>query len=157
PRLIRALASSDRETRQAALKDLFACLLHQGSVNEATASAVPFLFELLGAPAVPERNWIAFLLASIAVGRGYLEAHAGVDQQRSSQLLAARGATLEAELLREEQVVERVRDAVGRSVLLLLPHLADGQSEIRAAVARALGGQAEHAAELIAALEAAEE
>ena len=52
PRLLRELASNEREQRQTALKDLFACLLHQGSVYEATARAVlgpahPFPWETL--------------------------------------------------------------------------------------------------------------
>ena len=72
PKWIRALASSDRNERQAALKELFACLLHQGTVYDATALAVPFLFELLSSSSTPDRNWVAFLVASIADGKGYL-------------------------------------------------------------------------------------
>ena len=156
PRLIRSLASVDREERQSALKQLFACLLHQGTVYEATALAVPFLFELLASPATPERNWIAFLLASLAEGKGYLKVHTSTDEQRWRQILSARGATLEAELSREEATVRSVQAEVARRVQLLVPHLADGQSEIRAAVARALGQVTARAAELLPALEAAE-
>src|SRR6187402_2162584 len=67
-RMLRELASSNRELRQSALKELFACLVHQGTVSEASALAVPFLFELLADPATRDRHWIAFLLASIGVG-----------------------------------------------------------------------------------------
>jgi HEAT repeat protein len=156
PRLIRALVSADREERQTALKELFACLLHQGTVYEATALAVPFLFELLANPSTPERNWIAFLLASIANGQGYLKVHTSLDEQRWRKILVERGTTLEAELQREEQIVNSVQLEVGRAVRLLVPHLSDGQSEIRAAVARALGRQTARAQELIPVLEAAE-
>lgn len=156
PRQLRELASSDRELRQTALKDLFACLLHQGSVYEATARAVPFLFELLADPATPERSWLAFLLASIAEGQGYLKAHTGLEEQRWRELLAERGTTLEAELQREDEVVRAVRLAVGRGVEQLVPFLNDSQSEIRAAVARALGQYPTRAAQLLPALEAAE-
>lgn len=156
PRLLRALSSSEREQRQTALKDLFACLLHQGSVYEATARAVPFLFELLADPATPERSWIAFLLASIGDGQGYLKVHTSLDERRWRQLLAERGTTLEAELEREDEVVRGVRLAIGRGVEQLLPFLNDSQSEIRAAIARAAGQFPARAAELLPALEAAE-
>ena len=156
PRLLRDLGSSEREQRQTALKDLFACLLHQGSVYEATARAVPFLFELLADPSTPERSWIAFLLASIGDGQGYLKVHTGLDEERWRQLLAERGTTLEAELEREDEVVRGVRLAIGRGVEQLLPFLHDSQSEIRAAIARAAGQFPARAAELLPALEAAE-
>jgi hypothetical protein len=156
PRLIRDLSSTDRERRQTALKDLFACLFHQGSVYEATARAVPFLFEVLADPATPERNWLAFLLASIADGRGYLNLHTSLDEQRWRRLLAERGTTLEAELQLEDEVVRAVRLAVGRNIEQLVPFLNDGQSEIRAAVARALGQYPARAAELLPQLQAAE-
>jgi len=156
PRLIRQLGSGDREPRQGALKELFACLFHQGSVYEATARAVPFLFELLADPTTPERNWLAFLLASIADGQGYLKIHTSSDEQHWRQLLAERGTTLEAELQREDEVVRCVRLAVGRSIERLAPFLDDRQSEIRATVARALGKYPARAAELLPLLEAAE-
>lgn len=156
PRLIRALAAADREARQTALKELFACLLHQGSVYEATALAVPFLFELLASPTTPERNWLAFLLASIADGKGYLKLHTSMEEQRWRKLLAERGTTLEAELEREDAIVRSVHVEVGRAVQLLVPYLTDSQSEIRAAVARALGRYPGRGAELLLPLEAAE-
>jgi hypothetical protein len=155
PRLIRELSSTDRESRQAALKELFACLFHQGSVYEATAAAVPFLFELLADEATPERNWLAFLLASIADGQGYLKIHTSSDEQRWRQLLAERGTTLEAELQREDEVVRGVRLAVGLRIEQLAPFLDDSQSEIRAAVARAFGQFPERAAQLLPHLDAA--
>lgn len=156
PRLIRLLAAGDREQRQTALKELFACLLHQGTVYEATALAVPFLFELLSSSSTPERNWIAFLVASIADGKGYLSVHIGVDEQRWRKILAERGTTLEAEREREDRIVRMVHAEVGRAVHLLLPYLSDGQSEIRAAIARALGMHPQRAGELLPMLEAAE-
>ena len=155
PQLLRALPGADREERQSALKELFACLLHQGSVYEATARAVPFLFELLADAKTPERNWIAFLIASLGDGKGYLNMHTSADEQRWRQMLAERGTTLEAELQQEDAVVQAVQLEIGRSVQLLLPYLSDTQSEIRAAVARALGRQRTGADQLIPTLEAA--
>src|SRR4051812_24355006 len=54
PARIRALAAKDRDERQAALKELFARLVHQGSVFDATPRAVPFLFELLADESTPD-------------------------------------------------------------------------------------------------------
>ena len=156
PRLIRALASTDGAQRQTALKDLFASLLHQGAVYEATASAVPFLFELLASDATEERNWVAFLLASIAQGQGYLKAHTNLDEERWRQALAERGSTLEAELQREDEVVRSVQLALGRGVEQLAPFLSDGEAEVRATIARALARYPARAAELLPALEVAE-
>jgi hypothetical protein len=156
PRLIRALASADREQRQPALRELFGCLLHQGTVYEATALAVPFLFELLASPTTAERNWIAFLVACIADGKGYLSAHPSIDEPTWRKILIERGTTLEAEREQEDKIVRAVQAEVGRAVHLLLPYLSDGQSEIRAAVARALGLHPERAGELLPLLTAAE-
>jgi len=156
PRLVRALGAPDRDERQTALKSLFGCLVHQGSVNEATLRAIPFLFELLAEPSTPERNWLAFLLASVGDGRGYLRAHTSLDEQSWRAVLAERGTTWEAELEREDEMVRSVQRELGRGVQLLAPHLNDSQSEVRAAVARALGHQLPHAAELVPILEAAE-
>lgn len=153
--MLRELGSSDRELRQGALKDLFACLVHQGSVSEASALAVPFLFELLAEPGTRERNWIAFLLASIGVGRGYLQIYTGIDEEHWRRILTERGTTLEVERLREERVVSRVHDEIGRALQLLLPFLNDGQSEIRAVVARALSRHVERRDAILPPLEAA--
>jgi hypothetical protein len=153
--MLRELASSNRDLRQSALKELFACLVHQGTVSEASALAVPFLFELLAEPSTRERDWIAFLLASIGVGKGYLEVHTGIDEERWRRILAERGTTLEVERQREERVVSRVHDELGRGLELLLPFLSEGQSEIRAAVARALSRHVERREAILPALETA--
>jgi hypothetical protein len=148
PARLRALGSRDSDMRKDALKELFACLVYQGTVSEATEAAVPFLFELLADETTPERSWLAFLLASMGDAKGYLSLLGG-------PALSERGGSLELELAREQELVERVRAALGRGMSQLLPYLGDNQSEIRAAVARALGYQAKHAAELLPALERA--
>jgi hypothetical protein len=156
PARIRALAAKDRDERQAALKELFARLVHQGSVFDATPRAVPFLFELLADESTPDKNWLAFLLSSIADGKGYIALHLDLGETLWRKILAERGTTLERELEHEARVIQDVQREVGQQAELLVPYLNDGQSEIRAAVARSLGGQAAHAAELLPALEARE-
>jgi len=155
PQLIRALASSHRAERQTALKGLFSCLLHQGTVNETTSRAIPFLFQLLAEETTPDRGWIAFLLASIAEAGSSLPIHGSADEQRYRELFAQRGTTLEAELEQEGRVLRAVQAEIGRRALSLVPFLGDSQSEIRATVARALGLQTAHAAALIPELTAA--
>lgn len=156
PRLLRNLNAQEPAERQAALKQLFACLLHQGAVYEATPHALPFLFELLAHPQTPDKSWLAFLIASIADGRGYLSAHSAADEQHWRRLLIERGTTLEAELRIEDEIVCAVQAEVARHLDLLVPFLSDSQSEIRAAVARALGRQTGHANALITPLAAAQ-
>lgn len=156
PRLLRSLTGTDRDERQSALKQLFACLLHQGAVYEATPHTLPFLFELLKQPETPDKSWVAFLIASIGDGQGYLKTHITSDEARWRQVLVERGTTLEAELQIEDEIVRSVELELGRSVDALLPYLNDGQSEIRAAVARALGRQRAHAQALLPELIAAE-
>ncbi len=68
PGQLRALASDDADLRGKALYDLYGNIFHQGTRYEATAYAVPFLLELLGNPAAPNRADILGLLTSIAIG-----------------------------------------------------------------------------------------
>ncbi|XVQ12441.1 HEAT repeat domain-containing protein [Spirillospora sp. CA-255316] len=68
PRLLRALRSRDDDERREAMYELCGSILHQGSRYEATVPAVPFLLALAADPAVPARDEIVRLLASIAIG-----------------------------------------------------------------------------------------
>ena len=44
PALLQQLASRQADERSDAISDLWGCLCHQGTVYEASAAAVPFLF-----------------------------------------------------------------------------------------------------------------
>lgn len=70
PELLRHLYSQDQALRQQAVADLWSALCHQETVYEASAVAVPFLFEAAReAPFTPsERHEVLGLLA--AIGRG---------------------------------------------------------------------------------------
>lgn len=74
PALLRALASRDPRGRAKAMDELCQKILHQGAVCEATSYAAPFLVDLLGTPAVADREVIAALVAAIAGGQSYLQA-----------------------------------------------------------------------------------
>lgn len=75
PDLLRALASKKTAVREEALGTLYGNIWHQGTVYEATAHAVPFLVELLGAPAVAGKAELLALLHELATGRSYLDVH----------------------------------------------------------------------------------
>jgi hypothetical protein len=68
PGHIRQFASRDAEGREGARANLANTLAHQGTRYTATAAAVPFLFELLGRPATPEKGELIRLLVFFAAG-----------------------------------------------------------------------------------------
>lgn len=71
PKQLRGLIASDAKTRDTALWELFGNIWHQGTVYEATAHAVPFLWEILVSAADCDRAGIAHLIGQIACGGGY--------------------------------------------------------------------------------------
>lgn len=71
PKQLRGLIASDGKTRDSALWELFGNIWHQGTVYEATAHAVPFLWEILLRAADCDRVGIAHLIGQIACGGGY--------------------------------------------------------------------------------------
>jgi hypothetical protein len=56
PELLRQAATESAEEAEEALRELYGCIMHQGTVYPATAAAVPFLDIVLAAPAIP-RIW----------------------------------------------------------------------------------------------------
>jgi HEAT repeat protein len=74
PSLIRALATDADESLEEVHTELVSSIAHQGSVYDATPVAVPFLLELLEAPATREKDQILDLLQCIAEGaRGSID------------------------------------------------------------------------------------
>ncbi|WP_406092548.1 HEAT repeat domain-containing protein [Streptomyces sp. NBC_01013] len=65
PALLRGLASADPSEREAALDGMYGAVHHQGDVYACTLACIPFLFELVVDPAVPDRGGIVELLTSI--------------------------------------------------------------------------------------------
>ncbi len=70
PALLRAALSSNQDHQEFALILLCETIWHQGTVYEATAYAVPFLFRMLEWSNTPDKRGIAVLLAGIADGYG---------------------------------------------------------------------------------------
>ncbi len=65
PGLLQGLASADPSQREAALDGMYGAVHHQGDVYACTLACIPFLFELVVDPAVPDRGGIVELLTSI--------------------------------------------------------------------------------------------
>ena len=157
PGLLRSLLSPDKKVREEAIYELFGNIWHQGTVYPATAAAVPFLYDLLSAPEVQDKSSIAHLLACIADGVGYLEAHATPQLGESTwrKILAKQDKSLEAELAREAAEINSVRGTASAGLHELLSYLSDSEPDIRQAVAVALGNYPEHAECSLPALQAA--
>jgi hypothetical protein len=68
PKLLQDLLSNDKKTQSLAILQLFDTIWHHGTVYEATAPAVPFLYEILQSPLCFERFSIVWLLGAIANG-----------------------------------------------------------------------------------------
>ncbi|MGW2476365.1 PBS lyase [Streptomyces sp. NPDC001665] len=65
PALLRGLASADPAERERALDGMYGAVHHQGDVYPCTLACIPFLFELVADPWVPDRGDIVELLTSI--------------------------------------------------------------------------------------------
>ncbi|GLY02366.1 hypothetical protein [Actinoplanes sp. NBRC 101535] len=73
PALLEAMRSPDAGERDRALGDFYSKVHHQGSVYSSTTASLPFLLELAGDPATPDREKVIALLVNIgteAVGQG---------------------------------------------------------------------------------------
>jgi len=68
PDLIRDLTSNDPKVREQALYNLNGNILHQGTRYEASAYAVPFIFEILEEPGVGDKVKIIEFLVNLALG-----------------------------------------------------------------------------------------
>jgi HEAT repeat protein len=158
PRRLRAALSPDAKERHAAFHELHGTIVHQGTVYEASAVTVPFIIEALRSSPSYGAADLAFLLACIAEGRGYLEVHVRreSDRLRWEPLLAKEGRTLAGELEREHRLVGAVREAVAPGLDLLLPYLVTDRSpEMRLTVASALARYPDRASDFIPSLESA--
>jgi hypothetical protein len=74
PALLVGLTGS-RDQQKHAVHELHGNIWHQGTVYEATAYAVPFLARLVLTEPPPVRDEVLNLVASIATGSSYLDAH----------------------------------------------------------------------------------
>ncbi|XVV17177.1 HEAT repeat domain-containing protein [Actinoplanes sp. CA-131856] len=132
PGQIRALCSADPDVRIEARWQLYGNIFHQGTRYEATAYAVPFLIEVLGAPGTADRVELLGLLSSIAIGYDEMWLPVGVP-------------------IAEPRVA--AYDAVRAGVPLFRALLNDPAPDVRAHAAYALGWFPEDAVASLPALE----
>lgn len=121
PRLLRAVATGDKDADE----ELATSIVHQGTIYDSTAYAVPFVLALLRqASDTDHRMWLLVTLAQVARGRSWAETQGG----SSEGVQEGRAWTLAA------------RDALRRGVPLFLAILGDESHSAReyafAAVAR---------------------
>ena len=156
PILLLATFSNNERDREFALRLLFETIWHQGTVYEASAYAVPFLFRALETPETPNKTSITILLACLADGQSYLAVHALSEKKWEKvwrEILAEKGKELEIELARELENVNATRRAVGKGLHLLYPYLQDENAS--SAVAKTLSFYPERKRETIPLLEVA--
>ena len=142
PDLLRALASPDAETRGRALSTLYGNILHQGTVYEATAHAVPFLIALADNPAVGDREALLAYLGCLALGTSYLDVH----QHMSMFANERQKPGFEERLRRELSHVRAAREAVRAGGPSYAGLLRDAGGAVRAGAAHLLGHFEEDAA-----------
>ena len=135
PKLIRALASEHASKREGALEGLFSTIWHQGTVYPASAAAVPFLIALAGSDAQGDLAAILELLAHLATGSSYLDAH-----QHFERFADERATTdFDARVAEELRHVRAAKDAVVRGDAVYARRLAHADPSVRIAAAYLLG------------------
>jgi len=141
PALLRAFVSDIPDHCDFACELLFQTIWHQGTVYEATAAVLPFLYGLLEADGVRNKGRVGDLIATVADGHSYLECHARTPDMADTwrSILAKDGKTLDAELARELRHVAAVKRAVFAKLDELYPYLRDPDPAIRRSVAWAVG------------------
>ena len=135
PNHIRALLSPNTKEFESAIHQLLGNIWHQGTVYEATAYAVPFLYEVLLCPACRCRIDVLYLLISIANGSSYNQVHGQVGAPKDKVSKADFDTQLERELVWVKTAFDAV--AEGRESLTVL--LRDDDVNIRIASAFLLG------------------
>jgi HEAT repeat protein len=148
PDLLRALASDKKEICDDALHQLYSNIWHQGTVYQATAYAVPFLIELLDAPAVLCRAEILALLQALASGSSYLDVHQGMDWYRNER----QTERFQTEIRRELDWVRAAHVAVLEGTPVYLRLLSHAEPSVRVLAPYVLGICRERAQEIEPAL-----
>ena len=137
PKLLRDLISKDKKNQSAAILELFGNIWNHGTIYEATAPAVPFLYEILENPSCFERFSVLWLLGAIANGSSYHQVHHP-------------GQKTEVE--REMIWVKNAHRAVQQGVKTVLGLLDEKDKDLRFPVVLLLASLPEEAAQIIPAL-----
>lgn len=141
PDLIRALAFGTAEAREQAHDALYGNLWHQNTVFEATAYAVPFLLELLGAPDVPEKDWILQYLHALSHGTSFIDVHQHIPFMASGAFARMKAdGEFDDALAEELSWVQEAFEEVQEGVPLYAALLDDPEPPVRTSAAFVLSG-----------------
>jgi hypothetical protein len=133
PKLLRDLLSKNKKAQSRSILELFGNIWHHGRVYEATAAAVPFLYEILENPDCSERFSVLWLLGNIANGVSYYQAHAPEkNNEETKEIIWAKNA----------------HDAVRQGVKTILGLLDDKNKDLRLPVVLLLASLREEAAQI---------
>jgi hypothetical protein len=142
PDQLRALAFGDTEERESAVWSLYGNIYHQGTVYQATAYAVPFLVEMITAPAFPKKEEVLLLLLHLASGHSYLDAHQHFEWEKQKAAKDPEG--YQAQLQEELGWVQAARQAVDQAHPTYIALLDAEEAKTRATAAYLLSGFREH-------------
>ena len=145
PRLIRDLASSQEEVRQAAQTTLGFTVYHQGTVYSSTAYVIPFFCELLEATQREEdKFWFLRFFIDIAYASSALDVEVRLDPQRNAEGRDAPEIQPE-----EARWVRAAKEAVSAGYPTYLRLLEEKDAKLRAYAALTLGLCQFHAEQVI--------
>lgn len=141
PALLRALVSDESDHRGFALQLLFETIWHQGTIYQATAQTIPFLYNLLEADGPHDKAGVACLLASIAEGRPSFAACEGDPKETElwRGILEKQGRSLEEEMMQGKMYVAEIGHQLLHRIDLLLPFLRYPDPTVRNCIAAAYG------------------
>lgn len=133
PGLFQAMLSREKERCNDALRALSTCIEHQGTVYSSTAAAIPFLYRFLASEQELDRPYLLNIFCNLSSGTGYLRVHTQDPDSAATwrKILGEQGKTLEEEIAREEEDVERVHRALEEGLHHLIPYLRHEESWVR--------------------------
>jgi len=146
PDLIRALASPEQQTYQAALGHLWGSVIHQGTVYSSTAYVVPFFCELLEAAEVQNKTALLDYLAAIAHGASYCDVHIRQPERRNTP-------EMQQQIAQELRWVQAASDTVGDGYATYLRLLQSPDPQLRASAAHTLSRCRSHAGVVVPAIQ----
>jgi len=139
PGLLRALrkAPPDLQGEESPLWQLFGNIWHQGTVYPATAFAVPFLIDIAADPNTTDRSGVLALLAEIAKGSSYRDAHGNLLKEKDFQ----------EKLGRELEWVKACHEAVAKGFRVFV-EITKENTDVRFSAAHVLAQLPEHGQEV---------
>jgi hypothetical protein len=155
PILLSAALSQDKNDKEFALKLLHETIWHQGTIYEVTSYTVRFIVNLIQSPDVSNQVDFAFLLASIAQGKGFFDRPFDDEEiQMWRRIMISAGKNLDEEVVNDRKWTKLTREAVSEYLPVLYPYLKHPINYVRGHIARAFPYYPERASETIPLLEA---